>query len=124
MPVPADPVVMEPLRHAAAVAAPATETADGPTLATNRRRSERIACSHAATLRSPTATDAEPGKSFEAVNLSRHGVLLIGIEPVVPGTFQVLELDRCGRADVREVRILHCRRNPDDGRYDVGVTFA
>ena len=105
------------------------ETEGQPGLLTeDRRREERSACCRAAELRSPTARPSDPPTICEAANLSRHGALLVCDAAVPAGTYWRLHVDGppVGPDAVisREVRVQHCRCNPDDGKYDVGVLFC
>ncbi|MEM8873377.1 MAG: PilZ domain-containing protein [Planctomycetota bacterium] len=98
---------------------PTSEQADSGVI--ERRRAERFEVEIDATLGSPTATSRETPVAAEGINRSATGMLLITDMPLPPGTFHVLRID--GERPT-EVRIMHCRRNTDDGRYDIGVAFC
>lgn len=86
-----------------------------------RRRADRVDVEIDATLGSPTARAGEKPVPAEGINRSSSGMLLIADKPIPAGTFHVLRIE--GEPPT-EVRVMHCRKNIDDGRYDIGVAFC
>ncbi|MEM6315917.1 MAG: PilZ domain-containing protein [Planctomycetota bacterium] len=98
---------------------PGAEQADSAVV--ERRRADRVAVELDVTLASPTAREHEQPIVAEGINRSAAGMLLIADVPIPSGTFHVLRIDG---EPATEVRVMHCRQNGDDGRYDIGVAFC
>ncbi|MFO8052594.1 MAG: PilZ domain-containing protein [Candidatus Omnitrophota bacterium] len=63
-------------------------------------------------------------KKSETKNISRGGLLFSAKEKVEPGTLIQIKIPFQNKIFKVKANVVHCRKNPDTGLYDIGVKFS